>query len=98
MQMLTRIGEPPSNVVRSVSLSKNFAWTLAANIIYGACQWGVLVSIAKLGTPAMVGQFALGLAVSAPVFMLTSLHLRVVLATDARDEYCLGHYLTSRLL
>lgn len=81
-----------------IPLRENFAWTLAGNVIYAACQWGILVSIAKLGTPAMLGQFALGLAVTAPVFMLTGLHLRAVLATDARGEYHLGHYLALRLL
>jgi O-antigen/teichoic acid export membrane protein len=81
-----------------VSLRRNFAWTLAGNVTYAACQWGMLVAIARLGTPGMVGEFALGLAISAPVFMLTSLQLRVVLATDARHEYRLGHYLALRLL
>jgi O-antigen/teichoic acid export membrane protein len=80
------------------SLRRNFAWMLAGNVTYAACQWGMLVAIARLGTPGMVGEFALGLAVSAPVFMLTSLQLRVVLATDARDEYRLGDYLALRLL
>jgi O-antigen/teichoic acid export membrane protein len=32
------------------------------------------------------------------VFMLTSLQLRAVLATDARDEYRLAHYLALRIL
>ncbi|HEV1993829.1 MAG TPA: oligosaccharide flippase family protein [Candidatus Acidoferrum sp.] len=80
-----------------MSLRRNFAWTLAGNVAYAACQWGILVAIAKLGTPTMLGQFALGLAVSAPVFMLTNLQLRVVLATDARHEYRLGHYITLRI-
>jgi O-antigen/teichoic acid export membrane protein len=83
---------------KTVSLRANFAWTLAGNAIYAACQWGMLVSIAKLGTPTMVGQFTLGLAVAAPVFMLTSLQLRAVLATDARNEYRLGHYIAPRVL
>jgi O-antigen/teichoic acid export membrane protein len=83
---------------KRVSLRANFAWTLAGNAIYATCQWGMLVSIAKLGTPAMLGQFTLGLAVAAPVFMLTSLQLRAVLATDARNEYRLGHYIAPRVL
>jgi O-antigen/teichoic acid export membrane protein len=98
LESLAPVAAPPSEVVEIVSLRKNFAWTLAGNGIYAACQWGMLVSLAKLGTPAMVGKFALGLAVTAPVFMLTSLHLRVVLATDARNQYRLGHYLAPRLL
>jgi O-antigen/teichoic acid export membrane protein len=98
IESVSSVVAPPSEYVESVTLGKNFAWTLAGNILYAACQWGILISIAKLGTPAMVGQFALGLAVSAPVFMLTSLQLRAVLATDARDEYRLAHYLALRIL
>jgi O-antigen/teichoic acid export membrane protein len=82
----------------SVSLRRNFAWTVSGNVVYAACQWGILIIIAKLGTPTMMGQFALGLAISAPVFMMTSLQLRTVLATDARDEYRLGNYLALRVL
>ena len=84
--------------VNELPLRENFAWTLAGNAIYAACQWGILVTIAKFGTPAMLGQFALGLALAAPVFMLTSLQLRAVLVTDSRDQYRLGHYLAPRLL
>jgi O-antigen/teichoic acid export membrane protein len=98
LESLEQVGTPPWEYVESVTLGRNFAWTLAGNILYAACQWGILISIAKLGTPAMVGQFALGLAVSAPVFMLTSLQLRAVLATDARDEYHVAHYFALRIL
>jgi O-antigen/teichoic acid export membrane protein len=89
---------PPPGKTKRVSLRANFAWILTGNAIYAACQWGMLVSIAKLGTPTMVGQFALGLAVASPVFMLTGLQLRTVLAIDARNEYRLGHYITPRVL
>jgi O-antigen/teichoic acid export membrane protein len=92
------ISERRPEMAKGVSLRTNFAWTLAGNAVYAVCQWGMLVSIAKLGSPAMVGQFALGLAMSAPVFMLTGLQLRTVLATDARNEYRLGHYIAQRLL
>ena len=81
-----------------LSLGRNFAWTLAGNVCYAACQWGMLIAIAKLGTPTMLGEFALGLAIAAPVFMFTMLQLRAVLATDAGDEYFLGHYFAIRIL
>jgi O-antigen/teichoic acid export membrane protein len=58
----------------------------------------MLIAIAKLGTPTMLGEFALGLAIAAPVFMFTMLQLRAVLATDAGDEYFLGHYFAIRIL
>ncbi len=80
------------------SLRWNFAWTLSGNVVYAGCQWGMLVVLAKLGSPEMVGQFALGLAVTAPVFMLGSLALRPAQATDARGEYEFGDYLALRIV
>jgi O-antigen/teichoic acid export membrane protein len=58
----------------------------------------MLVVLAKLGSPEMVGQFALGLAVTAPVFMFANLQLGAVQATDARAEYLFGDYLGLRLI
>jgi O-antigen/teichoic acid export membrane protein len=83
---------------RGPSLRANFAWTLAGNVVYAGCQWGMLVVLAKLGRQEAVGQFSLGLAVTAPVFMLTNLNMRGVQATDARHEYAFGDYLGLRLL
>jgi O-antigen/teichoic acid export membrane protein len=57
----------------------------------------MLVALAKLGSPSLVGQFALGLALCAPVMMLANLQLRAVQATDARNEYRFGDYLALRL-
>ena len=89
---------PAAELLATPSLRRNFVWTMAGNVIYAACQWGMLVAIAKLGTAVMVGQFVLGLAVSAPVFMFTNLQLRAVEATDAKRKYRFGHYLGLRLL
>jgi len=79
------------------SIRSNFAWTLAGYAVYAGCQWGMLVALAKLGTAAMVGQFALGLAATAPLLMFANLQLRSVLATDARGEYAFPDYLGLRL-
>src|SRR4051794_16358727 len=67
-----------------LSLRANFTWTFVGNVIYAACQWGMLVVLAKVARPETVGNFALALAVTAPVIMLTNLQLRAVQATDAR--------------
>src|SRR4051794_41039079 len=75
-----------------------FAWTLAGNVVYAACQWGMISVLAKLGTTVAVGQFALALAITAPVFMLTNLFLRGIQATDARDEFSFGEYFTLRAM
>lgn len=81
-----------------LSLRVNFSWTFAGNAVYAACQWGMLVLLAKLGSPEMVGQFALGLAITAPVMMFANMDLRSIQATDARNEYRFADYLSLRLI
>lgn len=80
------------------SLQANFALALVGNLVYAASQWGMLVVLAKLGSPEIVGQFALALAVTAPIIMLSMLQLRIVQATDATREYQFGHYLALRII
>ena len=88
---------PVAGSPRALSLRANFSWTFVGNVVYAACQWAMLVVLAKLGSPEVVGQFALGLAITAPVIMLTNLQLRGVQATDARRQYLFGDYLGLRL-
>jgi O-antigen/teichoic acid export membrane protein len=76
----------------------NFLWTLSGNVIYAACQWGILVALAKLGTPQMVGEFAIALAVTAPILIGAGLSLRSVQVTDALQEYEFRDYFSLRLL
>ncbi len=83
---------------KPLTLRTNFSWTLVGNIVYAASQWGMLMVLAKLGSPEMVGQFILGLAVTAPVIMFSNLHLRAVQFTDVKQEYLFGDYLSLRLL
>lgn len=79
-------------------LTCNFLWTLAGNLIYALCQWGILVSFAKLGNVEMVGQYALALAIAAPVFQFSGLQLRAVQVTDARNRYTFGELAGMRLV
>jgi O-antigen/teichoic acid export membrane protein len=81
-----------------LSLRHNFIWTLIGNLIYAGSQWGMVMILAKIGTPEMVGQFALGLAIAAPVIMFTNLQLRAVQATDSKGDYHFTHYLGLRLI
>src|SRR5436309_3480713 len=87
----------PRTRVAAKSLRANFSWMLAGNAIFSACNWGLLAVLAHLGTPAMVGQYVLALAVTSPVIVFFMLHLRAVAATDARGQYEFGHYLALRL-
>ena len=58
---------PPKVAVRASSLRSNFSWTFVGNVVYSACQWGMLVLLAKIGNPQMVGQYGLGMAIATPV-------------------------------
>jgi O-antigen/teichoic acid export membrane protein len=84
--------------LKPLTLRRNFSWTFTGNLIYAASQWGMLVVLAKLGSPEMVGQFTLGLAVTAPVIMFTNLQLRGIQATDAKGDYIFSDYLGLRLI
>lgn len=80
-----------------LSLRANFSWTFVGNAVYAACQWGMIAFLTKLGSPEMVGQFALGLALTAPIILFSNLQLRNIQATDAKREFAFGHYLGLRL-
>lgn len=81
-----------------MSLKKNFSWTFLSNIIYAVSQWGMLIFIAKLGSPEMVGVFSLALAVTAPIMMLFNLNLRSVQATDQKDSSDFYSYFCLRII
>jgi O-antigen/teichoic acid export membrane protein len=83
---------------RSISLRANVLWAFSGTLVYSIAQWGTLASISKLGTPYMVGQFALGLAVSAPVYMFTNMQLRTLQATDAKGIFSFPDYFGLRVL
>jgi O-antigen/teichoic acid export membrane protein len=85
------------NLSSSISLRTNLLWTVAGKVVYAGCQWGMLLVLTRLGSPEMVGQFALGLAITAPIIMFANLNLREVLATDAKVEYSFADYLGLRL-
>ncbi|MFQ4142454.1 oligosaccharide flippase family protein [Chlorogloeopsis sp. ULAP02] len=84
--------------IKPLTLRHNFSWTFIGNVVYAACQWGMLVVLVKLGSPEIVGQFTLGLAVTAPIFMFTNLQLRSIQATDATKQYLFSDYLELRLI
>jgi len=62
-------------------------WTLPANVIYAACQWAVIVLLAKVASVEIVGQYALATAVAVPSAFLADFRLRVLFVTDAQHKY-----------
>ena len=81
----------------AIPLRVTFSWTLLGYLAYAAGQWITVVILAKLGSPEMVGQYALGLTVTAPVILFCNLQLRSLQVTDAVGEYSFGDYLGLRL-
>jgi O-antigen/teichoic acid export membrane protein len=73
-------------------LRTNVAWTAAGNAVYAGCQWGVLVAVARLSSPEVVGTLALGYALTAPLFLLAGLQLRSAQATDAGGRFRFEDY------
>jgi O-antigen/teichoic acid export membrane protein len=85
------------SIPRGLSLRANFSWTFVGNTVYSACQWGALVALAKLSSPVIVGQYALGMAIATPVTSLTGLQIRPVIASDVKQTYKFGEYAGFRL-
>jgi len=69
---------------------------LSGNVIYYACQWSYLIILAKFGTPAQVGEYALGVAVCAPIMIFANLQLRALFASDVKNTYRFEQYLGFR--
>lgn len=80
------------------SLRNNFSWTLAGNLVYAACQWLLVVMIAKLGSAELVGRFMLAVAVCSPLMVAAGLSLRVVQASDVGRTRPFGLYLGLRMV
>ena len=91
------INSQRSNFSR-LSLRTNLSWNLVGNLIYAVCQWGMLIVLAKMTTPEMVGRFSMALAVTAPIILMSQLQLREILATDAKGEFLFEHYLSMRMV
>lgn len=81
---------------KSASLGRGYGWLLSGNLAHAISGWGMLALLARLGSPEVVGQFALALAFAAPALMLTGLQLRAILATDASSRFRFGDYLSLR--
>ena len=80
------------------SFRADFVWTLLGSGVYSGSQWGILILLAKLGTPEMVGQYALGVAVATPLLMFANLQLRWLMTTDAERATSAGIYIGLRVL
>lgn len=79
-------------------MSTNTGWSFAGNAWYAGSQWVVFVLLVKSLGPADVGQFAYGLAVTGPIFVLANVRLRNLLATGVQTPNGFFDYFVTRLL
>jgi O-antigen/teichoic acid export membrane protein len=80
------------------SLTVSFVWTLAGSLSYAGSQWAMIVLFAKLGNPAMVGQYAFAAAVAYPISLVANLQLRAVFVNDREGRYPFRRALGARYL
>ena len=78
-------------------ISRNISWSLFGSFGYAVCQWMILTIIAKLGTPSILGEYSLGLAITAPVIMFLNFQLRYLLATDTKNIFFVKTYFITRV-
>lgn len=88
----------PSRRLSPLSLRVNFAWTFLGNALVAVCQLLLMALLLREGGDATTGQYILGLAISAPVFMFAGLDLRTLQATDSNGEGRFIEYLSLRLI
>ncbi len=82
---------------RRRSLRAGTLWAFAGNAVYAVCQWTAVMVIAKLESAAAVGDFALALAVTGPLYLLCGLSLRSLQAVDQAGEYRFRSFLALRV-
>jgi len=80
------------------SFFKNFSWTFIGSLVYAFSQWLLIITLAKLSSPDIVGQYSLALAITAPVVLFSNMQLSNILATDSRDEYSFSEYISTRII
>ncbi len=78
--------------IRFESFRRKFSWVFTGNVVYAACQWGMIAVLAKLGSAESVGEFSWGMAIGAPIILFAALQLRGVQATDAANQYTFSEY------
>jgi len=81
-----------------VGLAQSVSWAVVGNVFFAICQWGAVVLLARMGSVEVLGRFALALALTAPVFLLASLNLRIIQATDAQERFRFPDYVALRMV
>lgn len=65
--------------------AKTLSWLITSNIIKSLSQWILLVILIKFFTTEDVGYFTLGMAITAPIFMLSEMQMKSVLVVEPEN-------------
>ncbi|MDS9472211.1 oligosaccharide flippase family protein [Sporosarcina pasteurii] len=79
------------------TFKNNAIWNTTGSLTYALSQWLIIVVIAKIGTPEMVGEYSLALAITAPITMFLGGKLRLIYVTD-HSEFSFADYLNYKYL
>lgn len=79
------------------TFKNNAIWNTTGSLTYALSQWLIIVVIAKIGTPEMVGEYSLALAITAPITMFLGGKLRLIYVTD-HSELSFADYLNYKYL
>ena len=91
-------GAVRSCVGRTATVYQNVGWSIIGNFFYAFSQWIILVIIARLSSPELLGRFALAFATSAPIFLVTNLQLRAVESSDLAGRFPFAAYFWLRVV
>ena len=80
------------------ALLSGAAWSALGQASLAMSQWGIVVVLARLVSPTAVGEFALGLALTAPLFGFSNMCLAQLQATDVRAQHPFGAYAAVRIM
>lgn len=87
-----------SKIARAIANKRQAMAYFAGTMIYFACNWANSIALAKMGMKSDVGYYALGVAVTQPIFSFLQFNLRALLVTDSRHEHPFSIYLKQRCL
>ena len=81
---------PPAPAGR---FSSNVRWTLLGTAANSLCTWLLIVILARTSGAAAVGDYALALALTAPIMAFAGLQIRTLVASDPTRQYAFREYL-----
>jgi O-antigen/teichoic acid export membrane protein len=79
-------------------LARDLVWSITGTAVSALSQWAIVVVLARYGSPSMLGEYALGVAISTPIVLLASLALRTVQVTDTHAGFAFADYLRLRVV